>query len=139
MTRSFRNNNIKTGDRVLIHSTPVEFHSNLHPEREYVGRGCTVLSVEKDRHSRATEEFDYTVVVSIDNAIDFIDSQYLEVIESKGVWTASFIPQYLFITLFGMWLHISINPESSAYGIGFVYTHAVIAFVITTISRYLWR
>ena len=139
MTRSFRNNNIKSGDRVLIHSTPVEFHGILHPEREYAGRECTVLSVEKDRHSRATEEFDYTVVVSIDNAIDFIDSQYLEVIESKGVWTASFIPQYLFITMFGMWLSILISPESSAYGMEFVYTHAVVAFVITTISRYLWR
>lgn len=124
---------------MLIHSTPVEFHSILHPEREYAGRECTVLSVEKDRHSRETEEFDYTVVVSIDNAIDFIDSQYLEVIESKGVWTASFIPQYLFITMFGMWLSILISPESSAYGMEFVYTHAVVAFVITTISRYIRR
>jgi len=139
MTRSFRNDNIKTGNRVLIHSTPVEFHSILRPERERVGRECNVLSVDKDRHSRATEEFDYTVTVLVDGVINFIDSQYLEVIESKGVWTASFIIQYLFITMFGMWFSILISPESSDYGIGFVYTHAVIAFVVTTISRYIQR
>lgn len=141
MTRSFRNNNIKTGDRVLIHSTPVGFNSILHPEREYVGKEGNVVVVNKDsyEYSKSLDEFDYTVTVVVDGAINFIDSQYLEVIESKGVWTASFIVQYLFVTLFGMWLSILIMPESSAYGMEFVYTHAVIAFVITTISRYVWR
>lgn len=141
MNRSFRNNNIKTGDRVLIHSTFVEFHDIMYPpERDCVGKEGNVVLVNKDyyKYSKSLDEFDYTVSVVVDGALNHIDSQYLEVLDSEGVWSASFIPQYAFTLLFSAMLYTLMNPDSVEY-VDVVYNHLIIAFVVTAIARYVMR